>query len=821
MAPARSNKASSMRASSSGSASSSSRSGSTQSTAPSSSTGGLRLSKAPARPPPPQQPRLAFTRQPGPVLPAPPPPQKRVKIQSPERATSRPTPSNGFPKGKEPLRGSPDLPVAAALWSSRYRPTKRSELAVHLRKTVDVETWLREAFSPSARVRKHRRILILRGPAGAGKTETIRQLGAPGELDYEVLEWKNEVESAATSMDDWRAGGAIEGIMERFCDFISQSAKFPTLALTTERGVTASSSSSSSSASTSSPTLRRQLILLEDLPTLSHYATLQSFQQVMATFLSRPLAQDPNSNVPIVLILSNTASGSGGGVAGDSGDPGAQEDGAGSSSSWMTTRKLLGAEAEGSDGWYEIKFNPVAVTILSRVLKETYERAVGCPLPPGIKSKGKSASLSRRVMPVEVVEALAESTLGDVRSAIDLLQQVHSRFIKQPRRFERVAQSRTKTKAKEEARKVMVELGLMSRESALDIFHALGKVLFNKRVGDPELKRGREEMEVASDDEVEEGGEKERDKEKPLLLPAHLSHLWRRKSKVNIESLSSSSTGVDSSLLSLWVAHNYPPFTTDIEQCALISDSFSFVESSLNPSYGEDLRALASNNAQHPLLLSHYAGLITFGSTLLHLPSPVPRKGQKMTRPSLWEVNERSKALRGDVEALQDDYRSRRRAQGSSCDVGIRTATPRQVAEEWGPSLAKMAAAAAATGDARGGWSAKQKELLARVGGMDWRGAFSQGGGTGVAAAAAAQSRDMDADDAGDLGELVEEDQGGAVKLSGQSQAQTQGQVQGKIEPEGRETRALDRGGGVDQSEERGAADDEEGGDISDDPIED
>lgn len=525
MAPATSRSASSSRSSSSAKAGPSS---SSSKPAPQRSSSALRLSNAPPPPPPAaKQGKLAFTRLSGPV---PSPPKKKVRIHAPEKDERE---AKG--KGKAPARDleDDDDGNAADLWSSQYRPTSRAQLAIHPRKIDDVEQWLREAFSASPWLRNRRRILLLRGPAGAAKTETIRQLSAATELDFEVLEWKtSEAAGTGGGPSDWREG-LNEGIMDRFREFISKSAKFPTLALATQDGRRASSPTSSAGSSSTSRT-RRQIILLEDLPTLSHYPTLQAFHDIIATFL----AQSPRSdggNVPLVIILSDTASSTSGS---DGNDGGSLEDRS-SDDAWMRTRKLLGEEAVAmSDRWHEIKFNLVAITILARVLKETYERAIGHPLPAPIKSKSKPAPPSHKAMPVEIVETLAESSLGDVRSAIDLLQQAHQRFVKKPRRFEKVAQSRTKTKAKEEARKLMVELGLMSRESALDLFHALGKLMFNKRVGDPAEKRRRGEEEVESDedeDDDEEGVKMGERKKRPLPLPKHLAHLERRKSKVNVE----------------------------------------------------------------------------------------------------------------------------------------------------------------------------------------------------------------------------------------------------------------------------------------------
>lgn len=98
-----------------------------------------------------------------------------------------------------------------------YFPTQE-DLAVHKRKVNDVRQWLVEAFQPS-KLQKYRvgllssvvhyyrlltscfprltqRLLVLTGPAGSGKTTTLRVLTR--ELGFEILEWRNPLAVAST-----------------------------------------------------------------------------------------------------------------------------------------------------------------------------------------------------------------------------------------------------------------------------------------------------------------------------------------------------------------------------------------------------------------------------------------------------------------------------------------------------------------------------------------------------------------------------------------------------------------------------------------------
>ena len=57
-------------------------------------------------------------------------------------------------------------------WAERFGPSNLEELAVHKKKVADVRSWLENAF----RSRDRRRLLILRGPSGVGKTATMSTL---------------------------------------------------------------------------------------------------------------------------------------------------------------------------------------------------------------------------------------------------------------------------------------------------------------------------------------------------------------------------------------------------------------------------------------------------------------------------------------------------------------------------------------------------------------------------------------------------------------------------------------------------------------------
>ena len=58
-------------------------------------------------------------------------------------------------------------------WIEKYEPITTLELCVHKKKIEQVRDWLKMAFNPQSHAFK---LLVLTGPAGCGKTATIKAL---------------------------------------------------------------------------------------------------------------------------------------------------------------------------------------------------------------------------------------------------------------------------------------------------------------------------------------------------------------------------------------------------------------------------------------------------------------------------------------------------------------------------------------------------------------------------------------------------------------------------------------------------------------------
>lgn len=122
----------------------------------------------------------------------------------------------------------------------------------------------------------------------------------------------------------------------------------------------------------------------------------------------------------------------------------------------------------------------------------------------------------------EVLDAVVESASGDIRSAINTLQVAC--LTKAPGLETRGIKRTSNGNAIDKGSKRAIA-AISAKESSLVIFHTLGRILYNKRVGDPVDKDNSEEEE-----EIDTKCQESTDD-----LPSHWQPLLRRKSRVKPE----------------------------------------------------------------------------------------------------------------------------------------------------------------------------------------------------------------------------------------------------------------------------------------------
>ena len=299
-----------------------------------------------------------------------------------------------------------------------------------------------------------KRLLILKGPSGAGKTATISTLAKA--MGVDVSEWKNPVGSEFSSE-------AYLPMSAHFEDFLSRSGNYKKLALaedTTGNG----SATPSSTIDALGEMARPRIILMEEFPNtfLSTSSALRSFRSSVLQYLAfgalftnvlPPQKRWDNLRVtPVVMIITETRLTT-----------------TTAASDSFTAHRLLGPELLSHPGVSTIEFNPVASTYLTKALDIVVRKEA--------RQSGR-----RRVPGPAVLKKLGE--VGDIRSAIGSLEFLCLRGEHGDGWGGRVA-SRAKTGAHASSALTTMETESLEmvtqRESTLGLFHAVGKVVYNKR----------------------------------------------------------------------------------------------------------------------------------------------------------------------------------------------------------------------------------------------------------------------------------------------------------------------------------------------------
>ncbi|KAF4581066.1 cell cycle checkpoint protein RAD17 [Ophiocordyceps camponoti-floridani] len=358
--------------------------------------------------------------------------RKRLKNGSGAGAVQVPSASRRFLKPTKPATVASVDDDDLRPWSERFGPRNLDELAVHKRKVSDVRRWL-EAVT-AGRIRQ--RLLVLKGAAGSGKTTTVRLLAQ--DMGLELLEWKNP-----TGSRDMLSPSASA----QFDEFLGRGGKFGML------DVEAPGTSSSSGVAAQDQSKR--IMLVEEFPnTFSRTSsTLASFRRSIIGYLdaaARPKSQAVN---PMIVVISETLLTTTSATA-DS----------------LTAHRLLGPEILRHPGAVVMEFNAIAPTFLAKAMEL-------------IVQKEARKSGRRKTPGPMVLNRLGE--IGDIRSAISALE-----FLCLKGDYE--ADWGAKVAFTKQKKGVRTAIGLTQgeaetleaitqREASLGIFHAVGKVVYNKR----------------------------------------------------------------------------------------------------------------------------------------------------------------------------------------------------------------------------------------------------------------------------------------------------------------------------------------------------
>lgn len=378
-------------------------------------------------------------------------------------------------------------------WSERFGPKNLDELVVHKKKVSDVRRWLEDVIAG----RMRQRLLILKGAAGSGKTTTMQLLAR--DMGCELLEWRNPVGNANTG---------FVSVSAQFEEFLGRGGKFGALDLETSTSTTPASSNGNLRDQT------KRIILIEEFPnTFSRSSTaLTSFRRTLLQYLA---AHTPSLSMfgqqkrgepisPVVVVISETLLTT-----------------TSASADSLTAHRLLGPEILRHPGVGVIEFNAVAPTLLAKALELVVQK--------------ESRKSGRKKTPGPLVlKRLGE--IGDVRNAISSLEFLCLKGDHDADWGARVTFTKLKKGARDgialtRGEEESLEL-ISQREASLGIFHAVGKVVYNKREEKPSG--------IAAE-----------------KLPSYLSHLSRpKRSEVSVDSLIDE-TGTDTHTFISALHENY------------------------------------------------------------------------------------------------------------------------------------------------------------------------------------------------------------------------------------------------------------------------
>jgi cell cycle checkpoint protein len=359
--------------------------------------------------------------------------------------------------------------------------------------------------------------LVLRGPAGCGKTTTISLLSEA--LGYDIIEWRNPPVPEHTSRDYVSSSAQFE-------EFLGRGDRFGGLDLQDSASTSAETKTNSA---TTTPSRNRRVLLVEEFPTVLHRnssslaAFRNSIQRYLAASASDQSFWSGRMHPPIVMVVSETMLTS-----------------ASSISDNLTVHRLLGPTLYNHPNTTIIDFNSIAATFMQKALRTVLE---------------KEASFSKRSRIPGPAALTRIAEIGDIRSAISSLEFLCLKGDKAGSdSSDAWGGSLTKKKSRADADKPLTameqeSLELISqREASLGMFHAVGKIVYNKRL-DASL--------VPSDS---------------IILPQPPEHLAQHRrpkvSQVAVDELVDE-TGTDISTFISALHENYPP------SC----DGYDFVDS--------------------------------------------------------------------------------------------------------------------------------------------------------------------------------------------------------------------------------------------------
>lgn len=389
------------------------------------------------------------------------------------------------------------------MWTDKYSPSSQYDLAVHKKKIQELETWLKNNLCG----KKPAPVLLLTGPAGVGKTTALRVLAK--ELKCQIQEWVNPITAtinADSTTVSHSGGSSYQSQKNLFHDFILRANKYGSLDIF------------------GGDHYEKKLVLVEDYPNIFFWNP-STFHEIVRKYVA-------TGSSPLVFIISDSTHGN-------------------------SNEKLLFPKGFQDDLSIEnISFNPVALTILTKVLTRiATQESIKGPYKFSVPSK-------------MTLESLAMSSNGDVRGAVNALQfaclKETTDFVNiYPQRHSFKTRSKScvskvkcKKSGKDDLRECIDSVPCIGgKDTSLFLLHALGKILYCKREEPKSLENP-----------------------KPVL-PTHLSHHERHPLVEKPEEVVNKSH-ISGELFSAFLQQNYVNFfdsIDDLERASVYLSDANFI----------------------------------------------------------------------------------------------------------------------------------------------------------------------------------------------------------------------------------------------------
>lgn len=365
-------------------------------------------------------------------------------------------------------------------------PTSSSELVVQKKKVAEVKCWLEQAFSTS---NHQARFLLITGPPGCGKYQTLSIICR--EMHIDILAWEEPIRRySATEWDidnptyRTESNQIDSNFYNHLEEFLERASRFCTLKIKDEK------------LPLGPKTTLRKILLLQDYPPMI-FQNLERWHNILLKFGSR-------GKIPAVFIVTSNKSFS------------------------SMQLKLFPHDLQERLNMSTIHFSGLANTFVLKALQ-------------------KIAFKSQKATPLEVIQGIAGSCNGDLRSALNTMNWMNTRSNNNEKQHfypkKRKLSSQRERNSSETA---------YVRDGSMDFMHAIGKILHSKRLSEVQCN--------------------------PPGLPPHLSDEFRMPLKENVNELTRN-IGDTSYKVLLYLHHNYPVYFNRIEDVSKAIGYLSSVDS--------------------------------------------------------------------------------------------------------------------------------------------------------------------------------------------------------------------------------------------------